>query len=281
MSHGCVAVHPRLGRAGLGNMLFPWARAVALAASDGMELMKPHWWRPRLGPYLRHEPDKRQYQRYLIQPSLSYVARSHVRLQMATTIDENGRVLRRGRSAERIMIVDGMGEFFAPLMAQQHAVASAFWQMVDRRRRFVAQLSEPCIAFHVRLGDFKWMYGQGGRNHATPIVWFAAQAAELRRLMPGHAVLVCSDGADHELADLMRVPGVRRAGGRTPIDHLVVLASADLIVGSGSTFSAWGAFLGQRPLLTEPGRNHYLKASHLAREVDLVSPEDLQCLGVS
>jgi hypothetical protein len=178
------------------------------------------------------------------------------------------------------LIVDGMGEFFAPLIKHQYAVARAFWDMAHAHKRLAARMSEPCIAFHVRLGDFKWMYGDGGRNHATPIDWFAAQATTLRQILPGHTILVCSDGADHELADLMRISGVHRAGGRTPIDHLAVLASADLIVGSGSTFSAWGAFLGQKPLVTEPGRNHYLKGWHLAREVDVVGAEDLQFLGI-
>jgi len=54
-------VYPQLPRAGLGNMLLVWARAVLFADINSIPVIAPNWGQIRIGTYLRGERDKRYY----------------------------------------------------------------------------------------------------------------------------------------------------------------------------------------------------------------------------
>jgi hypothetical protein len=54
---------PRLMRAGLGNMLFPWARCFLWCRDNEAAMLAPRWFKLRVGPYVRRESDKRRYDR--------------------------------------------------------------------------------------------------------------------------------------------------------------------------------------------------------------------------
>ena len=51
----------RLGGAGLGNILFAYARAAVFAREHDCQLIWPTWPSIKLGPILRREADKRFY----------------------------------------------------------------------------------------------------------------------------------------------------------------------------------------------------------------------------
>ena len=51
----------RLLGPGLGNLLFPWARAVVACDRDGLTLIDPTWPSIKVGPLLRGEADLRFY----------------------------------------------------------------------------------------------------------------------------------------------------------------------------------------------------------------------------
>ena len=54
---------PILPKAGLANMLIPWADCLVWCKDNGIRQISPFWGKIRIGPYLRKERDKRQYQR--------------------------------------------------------------------------------------------------------------------------------------------------------------------------------------------------------------------------
>ena len=51
----------RLGGAGLGNILFPWANAVVYAKKNNLERIQTTWVNLKFGTFLRKEKDKRMY----------------------------------------------------------------------------------------------------------------------------------------------------------------------------------------------------------------------------
>jgi hypothetical protein len=53
--------YPALGRFGLGHSLMAWARCHIWCKGQEAAMLGPIWLRPRLGPYLRRERDKREY----------------------------------------------------------------------------------------------------------------------------------------------------------------------------------------------------------------------------
>src|SRR5262249_28756870 len=56
-----VFAFPSVGRGGLGNMLFPWARAEVFRKRHGVPMLAPQWTQFKIGPLLRGERDKRYY----------------------------------------------------------------------------------------------------------------------------------------------------------------------------------------------------------------------------
>jgi hypothetical protein len=72
---------------------------------------------------------------------------------------------------------------------------------------------------------------------------------QLRSCAPSLPVVVFSDGSDSELRPILGMPGVARARPMSAMDDIWGLASASVLVASSSTFSAWGAFLGNAPVI--------------------------------
>ena len=51
----------RLGGAGLGNILFPWATALVYARNNNLQRIQTTWRNLKIGTLLRKERDKRMY----------------------------------------------------------------------------------------------------------------------------------------------------------------------------------------------------------------------------
>ena len=58
-----------------------------------------------------------------------------------------------------------------------------------------------------------------------------------------------SDGSDEELQSLLSIPNVERCYFGNAFADMWAISKCKFIIASDSTFSAWGAFLGQRPIL--------------------------------
>jgi hypothetical protein len=57
-----IYCYPKTGTSGLGNKLFPWARAVVFLEENKGKMIAPDWENYiKIGPYLRFEKDKRHY----------------------------------------------------------------------------------------------------------------------------------------------------------------------------------------------------------------------------
>jgi len=94
-------------------------------------------------------------------------------------------------------------------------------------------------------------------NVSTPVEWFATILKAITERFPDISVYVASDGSDEELAPILGQPGVLRTSATNALDEMLWLAQANGIIGSRSTFTAWGAFLGEAPLIVAPGGNAY------------------------
>jgi hypothetical protein len=105
------------------------------------------------------------------------------------------------------------------------------------------------VAVHVRRGDFN-------ERQRTSLGWFVS-ALRAARAAAGYAApaLVVSDAHAPELALLLQEPRTRLVRTGAPLGDLLVLASARVLLASGSSFSAWGAFLGGMPAVTEPAHS--------------------------
>jgi hypothetical protein len=187
----------------------------------------------------------------------------------ATLWDEQDQRIRCGSKAN-VLVVRGMGGFFDPLTAVRPLISQTLFDKA-RPNVLTAPEHEHYVAMHVRLGDYARPGPSGTaptRNLRTPLEWFVSAATRIASEATLGPIVVCSDGTDDELRPLVGLPRVTRSRSTNALDDLHVLSQASLIVGSSSTFSAWGAVLGDVPLHVAPGANHYLQGNPRVFEVD-------------
>ncbi|HEX3443111.1 MAG TPA: hypothetical protein VHS80_00220, partial [Chthoniobacterales bacterium] len=111
------------------------------------------------------------------------------------------------------------------------------------------------FACHVRLGDYNPSPETPSEANARlPMDWYIAQLRSVLQAWPGIPIDLFSDGNDGELNELLQLPDVRRADHGDPVADLLAMTQARLLICSGSTFSAWAAFLGQMPTIWYPER---------------------------
>ncbi len=245
-------LYPYLTRAGLGNELFPYLRALEAAESNGAELVYPRWSRFRPGPLLRGERDRRQYGLLFTPPRL----RERLLRQGIEASLFLGRVLRRASS---VTVFAGMEGYYEPFSHPGPWFRDRLRE-VARPGVIGEPPSGPYVSVHLRLGDFTPPTA-GERvtenNESTPIGWFAARFGEIQTALPGIPIILSSDGTDAQLEQLLRLPGVTRSSARNALDEMVLLSHSIGMLGSRSTFTSWGAFLGDVPLLVMTGGNAY------------------------
>jgi hypothetical protein len=229
-------------------------------------MLGPRWFQPRIGPYLRRERDKREYfrlfsnRRYVGGLKREFILRTARRELVREDADPAAVAARQTtvfifgnalQSNERRQFHHVYGH--GPRLRQE-------LQAITRRRYQPQVLPVPHVALHVRLGDFgrassRESLKQGASNARLPFEWYADMLLGMRRLLGEELPAVLySDGADEELGSLLRLPALRRAPRQESVTDLLSIAQASLLIGSGSGFSLWGAFLGQVPRLCFPGQ---------------------------
>jgi hypothetical protein len=243
-------------RAGLANMLAAWVRCFLWCRDNDVQMLAPTWFKLRIGPYRRREPDKRRYDRLFT--SAGYV-RGPQRLALLATARrfEEGTDLPTSGARPAIVRFSGLGEFLKPAIGRSEEVAAEL-RRITRPEFLPPDRREPFVAMHVRAGDFtstdEAKLRAGEFNMRLPLGWYVDAAAHLRGALPNVAIRVFSDGSRAELAPILRVPGTELVTGGSAITDLLDMSAAACLVASGSTFSSWAAFLGQVPSIWFPGQ---------------------------
>lgn len=258
--------YPRLSRYGLGNLLFPWARCFLWCRENNLPMIAPRWTQIRIGPYLRRERDKRNYQRLFEHHGYISGIRRAALLTSTPKIDEEHKdsALETTARKRQIVVFSEMATMFDPLRGHSQALRVEINRIT--RSQFIPQSRKdtPYIGIHVRRGDFaapktEADLREGHTSLRIPLTWYIAALTKLRDSIEGWApALVFSDGTEKELADLLALPDVTLQRGNAAITDLLALANSRAIVASGSTFSMWASFLSQAPTIWFPGQRKQL-----------------------
>lgn len=251
---------------GLGNELYPWAKAwLAAQAIDGIALppafgLNPRqYWRyfgtPRTD-WISHRALLHTLPRYRFteQDYLSTGERDY-RKAVALFAERNGWKERRLFALE----TGGMwGGFLAVreardfILGRLYAARGAAENLTDWRTRL--DPDKLVVAVHIRAGDFKAANAdidyRGCFNRSLPLAWYIAVCDQLR----GHfgdkvQFQLFTDGQPEALAPFIQrfnpVTGFHQRD--SVCSDLLAMASADLLVCSVSSYSLWGAFLSRAP----------------------------------
>lgn len=253
MRSGVLYANPVVGRTGLGNMLFPWARAEVFCKTRGALMLAPQWVNVcRVGPWLRRERDKRYYLSNFSNRGFIQGLRRFYVLHTAGHVGEADCYERPGCGGEgvrRVVDFKGMDGFFSPFLRDQAYVKERLYAIaapaiVRQAEQFSA---DPFIGVHIRRGDFH----RGGL--AVEDAWYlmaierAVKSVEAaRKPLP---IRVFSDAAPETLQFLTdSFPAVTFMPKAPALLDLLLLSRSQALVGtSRSTFSMWAVFLGQMP----------------------------------
>lgn len=230
----------RIGGAGLANCMYVAARAYLLSRQLNCEMLRPTWERMGIGQFLRHEKDKRFYAGLFNDESVYRKLRKLWKINALQQIPES----EVARARDGMVVVEGLGNYFEDLLSDVEGVRLYFRSCVLPEA--IAQVPDSLsqsVAVHVRLGDFP-------ESCRIPISWYYGVLEQiLQRVQRPLDILLFSDGTDEELKPLLEIPGVRRVFYGNALADIVAISRCGLMVGSHSTFSGWGAYLGQVPCI--------------------------------
>lgn len=239
-------------------MLSPWARCYLWCKDSRVPMIAPMWTQVRIGPYLRCEKDKRQYQRYF--HHTGYISGPQ-RLLLLTALRRipEGEVLGSGNTAAGVVVFRGMHGLFSTISSRHAEVLAELKRITKPVYLSTGVPRSGFIGIHVRRGDFSASLDtefirRGARNLRIPIRWYISCLKTIRKdLGLDVQAIVFSDGTEPELRELLNLPNVRLYQGPA-ITSLLAMSEASGIITSGSTFSIWGSFLGQVPSVWYPGQ---------------------------
>ena len=274
-------VYPKLGRVrlgdaylfgtGLGNSLFPWARSVIAANTFELPMLSPVWERVTSGgglitaiKSLSQQNASRRTYRGLFRRKLSFLKRLQELLVLSRAVHLDESLLPKqiessiSSPGPTVFVFEKIRDGFNPLWPHRSYLRDEFTKLIKPEvLASVPSSAVPRFGCHIRLGDFQNTSDPirlGQVNARLPLTWYARQLQVLRSCWPGVPIEIFSDGTDEELASLLQLPNVSRANYKNAVADLVAMTRLRLLICSGSSFSAWAAFLGNMPTIWFPGK---------------------------
>jgi hypothetical protein len=265
-----ICIPETFGRrgAGLGNELFPWAKAFLASQILDARLEHPAW-----------GLNQRNYHRDFGTGRLDWLQQGLIKAAMPIVHFDEAAYRATGKDDYQ----EAVAEFSAAhgLDRRRHFVfsASGMWggfRAIRKARVFV--LSEllkarravenvhaimnqthdgkVLIAVHIRRGDFENLNADadycGRFNAALPLDWYLATCSSIKRNFGDQVqFLLLTDASPNEVKPFIDAfqPLTTFHLRQTACSDLLLMAFADCIVCSVSSYSMWGAFLSNAPYI--------------------------------
>lgn len=255
----CMGV--RLGGAGLGNILFPWARAVIYAEKNNLLKINTTWRSLKVGPLLRGELDTRGYSDLFDDNNISGI-KKFILLVFGKRILEKyseGSIL-EGNRWPILVIFTGMKNQMQDILHDSQIVKKELINITRKKNLEEIEVFDgKGISIHIRMGDFYTPASEdeiraGKTNCRLPIEWYISVIEKIRTNV-GHDVQVnvFSDGTDDELRKIMLLKNIKRHYYGSAIADMLALSKSEVLIVSNSTFSLWASYLGRMPTIWFPG----------------------------
>lgn len=246
---------------GLGNLLFPWAKAIVLAKKFGLVPIFPSFPQIKIGTIIRREPDLRWYFS-LFKPTKFYVANfkkifllfRHKKISQTDFFE-----LYPNIEDGRVVVIEGMNDYFLQFLEEYDFVRRELIAITrEKHRRGLSFNFENSITLHIRLGDFQAPTEEKlrrGEFVRMPLDWYASIIetirAETEQKIP---CFVFTNGSLDEVSSILRLGNVEILSFGSSIADLLAMTQSNLLVSSASTFAMWASFLGRMPTIYFPGQ---------------------------
>jgi len=250
----------RLGGAGLGNILFPWAAALVYAKTHKLIRIQTTWKNLKFGTFIRKERDKRMYMDLFTGSDGLSGFKKFLLLNFS----------------KNVKVFSGMNELFEPFKNNQIFVKKELLKMINPYHLTRAkEFNSNSIAIHIRMGDFNNPINEnilrnGAWNYRLPIKWYVSIIEKIQK-ESSLPIYIFSDAEDSELKEILAYDNCKRAYFGSAISDMLALSTSKVLISSASTFSMWASFLGQMPTIWFPGQMRQkliLEKSKFEGEVD-------------
>ena len=250
----------RVNEGGLGNLLFPWARAVVLADRHRLPRLRSVWPQIAVRHWVRWDVDKRTYHNLFSERDHTLGPFHSARLRsFGTAIAEDSFWDNPKKTGPGVVVTQGIHGYFSRISADHPLVRSTLWSISRPEHRPInCPAYSKVIGVHVRLGDFDPDVPanrllRGAVNARLSIGWYVNVLRNLRARCPARALLF-SDGRDSDLAPLLSEPGVARVQATSSLAELWMMSYCGVLIASGSTYSMWASYLGRMPVVWHAGQ---------------------------
>lgn len=229
---------------GLGNLLFPIARALIGQKVHGGAFVYPTLRQLKFGTFLRHERDTRTYGS-VIRGRTGAEWRDWAQAQWCPKVDEDAY---RGETGVTVRY-SGLKRYFHDLAGHGEIVSTWLQNTV----RSVGAMDDSYdIGLHIRLGDFTPSANdQGGNNIRLSFSWYREALEEARRLIGVAAprITLFTDGDIGLVKRELAMPDIAVDLSSNALTAMHNLSRARVVVASRSTFSMWAVYLGGMPAI--------------------------------
>lgn len=255
-----ILAYVKLPHAGLGNMLLPWARAVAFCHKVGAKMIAPRWVQlPHIGPWLRGERYKRVYWTCFNSEGCVSGIWGLLFKFLFRQLDEAAITSTMKNCVVSFSGFGGNKGFFESLGDTQLVIKECLWGITNSNITAAVdseQIGPGDIGVHVRRGDFATL------GIAADDDWYirAIKKAIKIRKVKG-SINLFSDAEPKDLAQIVNSfpeeKVIIRPKASAIHDILLLSRFPVLITSPESTFSMWAVFLGQMPAVFKVGTQEH------------------------
>jgi hypothetical protein len=254
---------------GLGNRLFPWARAILFARDHGWEFVAPFWPRWSTTGLFRGGIARENFLRQISLLGQLRAPQDYIKgcnkmyaLATATIISETAPPPSPG-GIKYLRIFSGEGRAFEGINGRNEQLRLEFASIVKPKWLRLAQQNRNfTIGINIRRGkDFRDPASEDEYlttyQLRTPLRWFITALRYIRSTLGYDArALVVSDGSPEDLSEILKEGNIRLLRPGCASSDLYALSYSKVLIGSGgSTFSAWASFFAQCPTITIRGQS--------------------------
>lgn len=238
--------------AGLGNKLFPVARALVASVSSGIPLVNPIWFSPRGAGLVRGGVDYKSFfgknwlhGNFTSFPGTLPITHGLLCRKRSVRISDlhefRGTYERMGDEVDYVFSWNACHNF-TDLWLHRQVIKDVVFQSALPKLNL--PFSGPYIVVNPRLGnDFVSAEDPRDGYRKNPVLFWESGLNEVMRRTLIRDVVLVSDGPRNQSESLFSHP-IHVVENATAIEDLWILANASAIVAAGnSSFSAWGGFL--------------------------------------
>jgi hypothetical protein len=232
---------------GLGNLMFPLARAIIGSQGADNILISPTWTQVKIGPFLRREKDKRIYLKEFFGRNL-LEWKNWFRAIFLPKVDESRLACDLSHGDNYVVSYEGMGNYFRDIYDGRDLIKAWIDQNAQKNGE-ILQLYN--IACHVRLGDFgseEDPESKSGHVVRQSWDWYRNSINEAVKLsnVPHPKIYLFTDESHDTVVEQLDLPyELIKDPSRNAITALINMSRANIIVTSRSTFSQWAAFMSE------------------------------------